>query len=475
MPFDENYFNSKEFRELLNNYEASIKVGEYPFMDADDLVDIADYYNHLDRTEEANEVIDYALQLYPGSTLPNVFKARQALMNDNYEAAQHYSDCIESQDDPDYHYLQAEMLIAKHQIEEADRYLHDYEKRIDPDEYQDFIKDCANLFFDYGENEKAYEWLMYSRGDDSEDFKELMGNLLIRIEQYEEAETYFKELIDRNPYSFTYWKTLAGIQLIREDYPNAITSSEYAIAINPTDPDALLTKGNALLNMENYKEAEVFFRRYAKSRPDDEAGFFYIGVCLVNQGKYQEALEALLQAEELGGPDSPICMLIYRELAFCYSSLKQPQQALEQLNKIGKQSDDPNMLSVIKGHILLENGQTEEAEKVWQEAMINSNCSAEIMLRIVVSLYDNRYVEACYEILKRVCEYYKDDEATIGHAYSYMALCTHDLGLREEFLHYLKLTVEKYPKEAKSVLGFLFPAGEEVSDYYNFMNNKIKK
>ena len=108
MPFDENYFNSKEFRELLNNYEASIKVGEHPFMDADDLVDIADYYNHLDRTEEANEVIDYALQLYPGSTLPNVFKARQALMNDNYEAAQHYSDCIESQDDPDYHYLQAE-------------------------------------------------------------------------------------------------------------------------------------------------------------------------------------------------------------------------------------------------------------------------------------------------------------------------------------------------------------------------------
>jgi hypothetical protein len=56
-----------------------------------------------------------------------------------------------------------------------------------------------------------------------------------------------------------------------------------------------------------------------------------------------------------------------------------------------------------------------------------------------------------------------------------MALCTHDLGLREEFLHYLKLIVEKYPKEAKSVLGFLFPAGEEVSDYYNFMNNKIKK
>lgn len=475
MPFDENYFNSKEFREILNSYEASIKVGEHAFMDADDLVDIADYYNHEDRTEDANEVIDYALLLYPGSTLPNVFKARQALMNEDYEAARDYSDCIENQDDPDYHYLQAEMLIAEHRIEEADRYLHDYEERIDADEYQDFIKDCANLFFDYGENEKAYEWLMRSRGDDSEDFKELMGNLLIRIEQYEEAETYFKELIDRNPYSYTYWKTLAGIQLIREDYPNAITSSEYAIAINPTDPDALLTKATALLNTENYKEAEVFYRRYTQSKPDDEAGFFYTGVCLVNQGKCQEALEALLQAEETGGPDSYISTLIYRELAFCYSSLKQPRKALAQLDKIEKQSDDPNMLSVIKGHILLENGQPDEAEKIWHEAMINSKCSPDVMLRIVVSLYDNRYVEACYEMLKRICDYYKDDEATLGQIYSYMVLCTHDLGLHEEFLHYLKLAVEKYPKEARSVLSYLFPAGEGVSDYYNFTNNKINK
>ena len=41
MPFNEEYFNSEDFKELLNYYEASMKVGEHPFMDVDDLVDIA--------------------------------------------------------------------------------------------------------------------------------------------------------------------------------------------------------------------------------------------------------------------------------------------------------------------------------------------------------------------------------------------------------------------------------------------------
>lgn len=95
MPFNEEYFNSEDFKELLNYYEASMKVGEHPFMDVDDLVDIADYYNHYERADEAIEVIEHALQLYPSATLPNVFMARQALMDCDYNMARHYSDCIE--------------------------------------------------------------------------------------------------------------------------------------------------------------------------------------------------------------------------------------------------------------------------------------------------------------------------------------------------------------------------------------------
>ena len=73
MQVNEEYFDTDDFRELLESYETSIEAGHPVFMDADDLVDIADYYNAHDDYDKAVEVIDYALELYPRATLPNVF------------------------------------------------------------------------------------------------------------------------------------------------------------------------------------------------------------------------------------------------------------------------------------------------------------------------------------------------------------------------------------------------------------------
>ena len=200
MQIDEEYFKTEDFRELLDSYEASINAGTTPFMDADDLVDIADYYSFYGDMEKAEEAIDCALQLYPHATLPNVFKARQALADNDFAKAREFAEVIESRDDPDYHYLQAEILIAEGRTAEADRYLRDYGMTVDADEYEDFIRDCANLYIDYGISDKAYEWMMRSRGDDSDDFKELMARTLFGLGKYKDSERLWGELIDRNPF-----------------------------------------------------------------------------------------------------------------------------------------------------------------------------------------------------------------------------------------------------------------------------------
>ena len=200
------------------------------------------------------------------------------------------------------------------------------------------------------------------------------------------------------------------------------------------------------MQLENYEEAEKYYERYSEINPSDEAGHFYRGVCLIYRGKLQEALEALLHAEALSGEDSPFISQIYQEQAFCYSSLKQPKKAIEVLEKSASTMDDPNHLLVLKGHILLENNLNDEAEEMWRKAMVNSNYSATIMMQIVASLYDNHYIEAC-----------------------------HDLGHKEEFLHYLKLATEKYPRETRFILGFLFPKDMDVNDYYKYITQQLKE
>ena len=154
-----------------------------------------------------------------------------------------------------------------------------------------------------------------------------------------------------------------------EDYSNAITSSEYAIAINPDDPDGLASKANGLFRLGNYEEALEYFSRLEKLMPDDELVQLNEGVCLVNLQRHQGAVPFLERALEVADDESEILPQIYLELAFCYSSMKQPSKALEMIDVAMELPGDTTDLMVIRGHILLENGMLEEAEKTFKKAI----------------------------------------------------------------------------------------------------------
>lgn len=473
MNIDEEYFQSQEFRELLNNYETTVEQDMTPFLDVDELVDIADYYSWQGDPESADEAIDYALDLYPSATLPNVFKARQALMDKDYDDAYRWLNAIEDHDDPDYHYLYAEILIAEGHADKADEYLRNYAKTVEPEEYEDYVRDCANLYVDYNESEKAYEWMMRSRGDESDDFKELMARTLFGLGKYKDSERIFNELIDHHPFSKHYWNALAMAQLMNEDYSNAVTSSEYAIAIDPSDLSALSQKASGLFRLGNYKEALKYFKRYSELAPDDELGLLNQGVCMVYLNRNEEALPLLRMAQAVAPKDSPYMLQILQELAFCYGALHHLKQALEQLDKTEAMDCDHIDMMVIRGHILLQNGKVEESQETFKQAIIKSKNAPRIMLRIIVSLYDNRHLQACYEMLLKffeiVHEYYPDYKE--GNAY--MALCCYELGRITEFMKYLRLAVEKDPSEAKFALAFLFPEGTTINDYVSYMEQRF--
>lgn len=473
MQNNENYFDSEDFKELLTNYEAAQQAGEQPFLDADDLVDLADYYSNNGEDDKAVGVIEHALELYPDATLPNVFKARRALEVGDFEKAHQYADAIGDQEDPDYVYLKAEIMIAEGHVEKADLYLRRVAKTVDESEWEDFIKDCANLYIDYNINDKAYEWMMRSKGDDSTDFKELMARTLFGLGKYKDSERLFNELIDRNPYAIHYWNALASAQLMDEDYSNAITSSEYAIAINPEDPEGLASKANGLFRLGNYEGALEYFSRLEKVTPDDELVLLNEGVCLVNLQRHQEAVSYLERALELSDEESEMLPQIYLELAFCYSNMKQLSKALEMIDIAMELPGDITELRVIRGHILLENGLLKEAEESFKEAIRESDNSPSVLLRIIVSLYDNRYVNASYEMFKKFFDVVNEYDPSFNKGHAYMALCCYDLKKKDEFLEYLSMGVEKNPRETRMVLGHLFPEGMEPSEYVHYMENRL--
>lgn len=475
MQIDEEYFNSEEFRELLEDYEEAAAAGEHPFIDADDLTDIADYYSWKGDMQRAADVIDYALELFPESVLPNVFKARQALLEQNFDAARQYADNIADKDDPDYHYLVAEIMIAEGQDDKADEYLRDYGRTINADEYQDFVKDCANLFVDYDISEKAYEWMMRSRGDDSDDFKELMARTLFGLGKYKDSERLFNELIDRQPFSKHYWNGLASAQFMNEDYSAAVSSSEYAIAIDPEDADAIGSKAGGLLRLGNYEEALRYFRKYSELEPDDAYGLLHQGVCLASMDRNSEAVEVLETAVGKCDDDPSLQVQVFQELAFCYGNAGKPDKALDMLARTETLDCDHADVQVIKGHILLQNGLVEQAEEAYSKAISMSDSSPVILLRIIVSLYDNHYVSACYQMLVKFLDMIRTYFPDFRGGYAYMALCCYDLGRSEEYVKYVQMAVGENPQEARTVLACLFPEGTPVDDYVRLAEQQTRK
>ena len=466
------YFDSEGFQTILKRYEESVRSGRSIYMDADDLADIADYYQYNGRMEEADQAINLALEFNPEAVGPLLYKAREALSLKDFETAREYADRIQAVDQQEALYFRGEILINEDKVEEADDFFREQMREVMPDEQMDYVYDVANIFSDYNVHEKALEWMARSQGDDSDDFKELMARTLFGLGKYKDSERIFNELIDHDPYSIRYWNALASAQFMNEDYSAAITSSEYAIAIDPKDPESLLSKANCLYNLGNFESALSYFKRFSEQAKDDEFGYLYQGTCLINLGRYEEAIRLLKKAMNIAPEDSQYLAEIYQEMAFGYSELHDTDKALYYLNETKSLDCDHISMEIIKGHILLANKRQQEAAEAFREALMQSNESPKTMLRIIVSLYDNQYTQTSYSFLKRLLSEMPKDW---NEGYSYMALCCRDLKKPDEFMHYLKLATEKNPKEARMVLGALFPEGTDPKEYYNYLMNKLNK
>ena len=465
------YFDSEDFREILNLYETSVKSGHPAYMDADDLADIADYYQYNGRIEEANAAVELALTYNPDAVGPLLYKAREAMTFGDYETAEEYASRIEAIDALESLFLKGEILISQGREEEADELFRQYLKEVMPDEEMDYVYDVANIYSEYQLYDKAFEWMARSQGDDSYDFKELMARTLFGLGKYKDSERIFNELIDHDPYSTRYWNGLASAQFMREDYHAAITSSEYAIAIDPKDPEGVLAKANSLYNLDNFEAALSYYQKYSEMVDDDEFGYLHQGTCLINMGKFEEAIEILKQAEEMTPLDSPYLNEIYQELGFAYCELEQPETAVYYLDKTDDLDCDHINICIIKGHVMLANQRLNEAETYFKKALQDSGNSPRVMLRIIVSLFDNRYLQAVYKLLRHLLKNVDEDWK---EGYSYMALCCLKLKKEEEFLHYLKMACEKNTKEARLVLGSYFPEDIEPDGYYNYVISQTK-
>lgn len=466
----EDYFESNEFKATLKKFEEAESCGQEIILDSEEFVDIAEYYYNHGKVDFAIEIIDRAIDLYPGAAAPLLFKARMALLDYNdIDKANLYADLINDKNDLEYFYIKAEIMINEGKIEEADDYLENKYREIDDDDKDYFAIDLTALYTDYNIIEKAERWIKKSEAIDTIEYKEQYARILMEKGEYEESQKIFNELIDHNPYSTQYWNSLASILFLCNNFDEAIQCCEYALAITPENATALLNKANGLYNLENYKEALKYYSRYCRQCPNDENGEMLIGFCNMLLEDYVNAINHFKRAEMLSPQNSPILSDIYKDWAFALCRLGRINESMAILDKTDTIACDYDEMLIYRGSLLIGSGHFKEARKYFLQAIRNSNYSPRIVTKIAIVVYESGNIEAAYKIFQMLYQRYP--KYTEG--YSYYAACCYDKKNYHDFFISLKKAIKYSPNECKSVLGKLFPDDTNIEDYYDYMINNI--
>ena len=145
----------QELNKLIADYEAAKKENKPLYLDGDQLADIADRYALNRRFDEAQEVINYGLELHPGHTDLMVEQAYLYLDTMKLQKAKNVAECITETYETEVKLLKAEILLNEGNLDEAEKLLDSIEDK----ESLNTILDASYLYMDMGYPEKALSWL----------------------------------------------------------------------------------------------------------------------------------------------------------------------------------------------------------------------------------------------------------------------------------------------------------------------------
>lgn len=293
---DLSFFEEEEFKEALEAYENMIQGSGSAYLDADELTDIAEYYMVNNRRKDAQDCIDYALELHPGSVDPQVFLSRQAMFDGNLPEAWAICKKIEDQDDREVQLLTAELWMREQKPKIAFNFLVDIYSSLKHGKV-DFLKDSIDIFLDYA--------------------------------VFDLPLTLIESLLELTPFDAEGWTMMAEAQSGLNHFEESLEACDYALAISEKGYRPKLIKANALFQLDKPEEAHNLYQEYIKECPQEETARFLDAVCLMSLTRYEEALEILEVLSESQEPTISRQTIPYR--CVCYLNLGEWEKYLHYL------------------------------------------------------------------------------------------------------------------------------------------------
>ncbi|MDY7002946.1 MAG: tetratricopeptide repeat protein [Cyanobacteriota bacterium] len=258
---------------------------------------------------------------------------------------------------------------------------------------------CAALTHSLGDWELALKrWSeAIAKFPDNIDFQVQKGNILINLSRFDEAEAVFQQLIEKYPDRPHGYERYAALTHSLGDWELALKRWSEAVVKFPKNIGFQVQKGNILINLSRFNEAEAVFQQLIEKYPDmphgyeryaalthslgdwelalkrwseailkfpDNMGFqVHKGNALINLSRFNEA-EAVFQQLIEEYPNQPRGYEGYARVAQSFADWELARERWE--NAISHLPDDINF-RFQKGNVLIKLSRFDEAETVFQE------------------------------------------------------------------------------------------------------------
>ena len=323
--------SEKRLNNLARKYEEVRASGEPVFMEPDDLADLSLWYDNNHYPEKADEVMDYALSMYPNSTMLQIEKAYRYLDKGDIDSAIILSNQIEDDLTGDLQLLKARLLLENDEFEKADEML----KTFPPEEYDPIM--VANMFMEAHFSDKAINWLkQYGQGmEEEEDYLSILMNAYCYTGKYEEAIELCEKLIDKDPFSAHYWLSLCRCRLAMKDYNKALDACDFSITNDEDMGEAYLTRCNLYALLGNEKMAKENLKQAIRLRAVIPGEMNEMDLAILLDQEYMEDAIKLMNfyLKFVDLTDEQRASTYFR-LGVCYAHIRWDKDAIEYFDKM---------------------------------------------------------------------------------------------------------------------------------------------
>jgi tetratricopeptide (TPR) repeat protein len=279
-------------------------------------------------------------------------------------------------------------------------------------------------------------------------------------ERLDDAIELYNQLLDSDPYSAFYWEELGKIHFKREEYDKAIEAFEFVIAINGDECYyALYAAANCYFNIGNYEKAEEYYHTIHERYPETVDPLFHMGMCRVNRGDDDGALEYFTKALITIPEGSEEQAQIYSQMSLIFSRKGQHEKSVVYLDEAIKICPDNTELIIMKGHELLCQKQYAESTELFLQAIeLNTECTERSLFLIAVSMLENGHSEMSHYMLSLL----KDNPAIETEVlYPYLCFCEWTLQ-KENFRDTLNEALDKCPQRTYEIFSLTPAQGESA-------------